>query len=499
MTFSDNRKESLGDRMRRRSFTAPGMPPPVATAAAETAPINSEAMMSLSGDLSEKPIQWLLMAAQHYEVTGRLQIGLAACPVIVQFGLGRPLHAQSPFCVGAEAIMDLFIWKDGKIQFETGKHPEHVSVHESVEELIQRGEAYAESQSFLEQHGINELSFLVRPPTRHAPGEVEQRLKDGQPIDPNLQMEFYSNIYGTRNIKDTAEKLNLTPSRWTSITANLLQLGILLTPEGRSIATIKDSRVAENKPSAEFEALKLPTGNDSAPQPQAAPLTSLWQTKATVHAAAAPAVAPAAAPATAPVTAPMALQIPSEVTMTPASLARAGVPGNIVTLDPADHNKVLALLSSPDDGIFTFEAFQYFLAREFARACRFKTSLTLMLYTIACGDPQASPAVSSMVTTTIGRIKRDVDVFGHFGKRDYGLLLPNVESNQACLLVDRISKDLLDMSPDLKQQNVSLHFGLASVPGDTSEINGLVKAAQVAMFHATSNKLLRTQAQSLRQ
>jgi len=472
--------------MRRRSFTAPGMPPPVQPAPTETAPMISEAMMALSGDLSEKPIQWLLMAAQHYEVTGRLQLGLAACPVNIQFGLGRPLHAQSPFCVGSEAILDLFIWKDGRIKFETGKHPEHVSVHESVEELIQRGEAYAESQVFLEQHAINELSFLMRPPTRVSTEDIEKRLKDGQPIDTNIQMEFYSNIYGTRNIKDTAEKLSLQPSRWTSIAANLLQLGILFTPDGRSIATIADTRVAEPKPTAEFEALKLPTA-DSPPQPvaQAAAggaLSSLWQTKATVH--------------TPPVQAP---PVASEVTMTPATMAQSGVANHIVTLDQTDYNRVLGLLSSPDDGIYTFEALQFFLAKEFARACRFKTSLTLVLYTITCREPAVPPAISQLVTTTVSRIKRDVDVFGHFGTRAYALLLPNIESNQACLLVDRISKDLLEVNPTLKESGVALHFGLASVPGDTSEINGLVKAAQVSMFHATSNRLLRTQAQQLRQ
>ncbi|MBI2810574.1 MAG: DUF4388 domain-containing protein [Candidatus Melainabacteria bacterium] len=475
MTFSDNKKESLGDRMRRKSFTAPGMPSPVTTTP-EPSVDNIEALMALAGDLSEKPIQWLLMAAQHYEVTGRLQVGLAACPVNLQFGLGRPLHAQSPFCVGPEAIMDLFIWKDGKVKFETGKHPEHVTVHESVEDLITRGEAYAESQAFLETHGINEMSFLVRPPTRPAPGEIEERLKKGQPIDFNIQMEFYSNIYGTRNIKDTAEKLSLVPSRWTSITANLLQLGILLTPDGKSVQTIVDERAVERKPTAEFEALRLP--NSAAPKPQPEPLTSLWQTKATVH---------------------QPRPVQSEVTMTPASMAKVGVSNHIVTLDAADHNKVLAMLSSPEDGIYTFEAVQFFLAKEFTRACRFKTMLTLVLFSIRTDESKVSPAVSTMVTATVSRIKRDVDVFGHFGPRAFALLLPNVESNQACLLVDRINSELLEITPDLKQHNISLHFGLASVPGDTSEINGLVKAAQVAMFHATSNQLLRTQAQHLRQ
>ncbi|CAN5185443.1 hypothetical protein BH10CYA1_BH10CYA1_41070 [soil metagenome] len=474
MTFSDNKKESLGDRMRRKSFTAPGMPLPLT--APEPSADNIEALMALAGDLSEKPIQWLLMAAQHYEVTGRLQVGLAACPVNLQFGLGRPLHAQSPFCVGPEAIMDLFIWKDGKVKFETGKHPDHVTVQESVEDLITRGEAYAESLAFLETHGINELSFLVRPPTRPAPGEIEERLKKGQPIDFNVQMEFYSNIYGTRNIKDTAEKLSLVPSRWTSIAANMLQLGILLTPDGKSVQVIVDERAVERKSTAEFDALRLP--GSTAPKPEPEPLSSLWQTKATVH---------------------QPRPIQSEVTMTPDSMAKAGILNHIVTLDAADHNKVLSMLSSPDDGIYTFEAVQFFLAKEFIRACRFKTMLTLALFSISSGQSKVSPLVSNLVTATVSRIKRDVDVFGHFGPSAYALLLPNVESNQACLLVDRINSELLEITPDLNQSSLALHFGLASVPGDTSEINGLVKAAQVAMFHATSNQVLRTQAQQLRQ
>ncbi len=496
MSYSDNTKESLGDRMRRKSVTS---------AASQT---NADQLIStegsemtnvLEGDLSEKPISWLLMAAQHYEVTGRLQVGLAACSVIVQFGLGRAVHAQSPFCSGPEAIMDLFIWKDGRVRFESGRQPESVTVQETIEELIRRGEAYVGNLAFLEQHAIGELSFLVRPPARHAVGEVERRLKKGQPIDTTMQMEFYSNIYGTRNLKDTAEKLALTPSQWVSITANLLQLGIFLTPDGRSIQTVEPD-TPDPTPTAEYQALRL---QQAAAKPQN--IANLWHTKATVNEPEQP-VQPdlqtqlqdqQSVPAAKPVQ-----PIVSDVTITPASMFKMGVPNHIITLDAADQNSVMMMLSEPDTGILKFEALQFFIAREFARACRFKTLLTLVLFSIRCagGEGQKAPQeVRILVTGAVSRIKRDVDMFGHFGKQAFGLLLPNVDSNQACLLVDRINSDLLHLTPDLRQYNVSLHFGLASVPQDTSEVNGLVKAAQVAMFHATSNNLLRTEAQQLRQ
>jgi GGDEF domain-containing protein len=441
---------------------------------------NDDTVHVLAGDLSEKPIAWLLMAAQHYEATGRMQIGLPACSVSLQFGVGQAVHAQSPLYLGTEAILDLFIWKHGKVKFESGKQPDSVTVQETVEELIRKGEAYANGLQFLQEHGISDLSFLRRPAVRHAIGEVEQRLKKGLQFNINTQMDFYSNIYGTRNIKDTAGKLSLPPSQWVSITANLLQLGILLTPEGKSLQTIQDNSSDEPKHSAEFQALRLPESEQKLQTPQ--PLTNLWHTKATVHQGR---IDPA-----------------QEVTITPASMAKRGVSNHIVTLDPADHNSVLMMLSSDETGIFTFEAFQFFLAREFARACRFKTIMTLVLFSIRCdsdGENQkVSPEVRTLVTTTVSLIKRDVDIFGHFGTQAFALLLPNVDSNQACLLVDRINHDLLEITPDLKTFNVSLHFGLASIPQDSSEINGLVKAAQVAMFHATTNELLQTQASQLR-
>ncbi|HEY9715784.1 MAG TPA: DUF4388 domain-containing protein, partial [Chroococcales cyanobacterium] len=161
-----------------------------------------------TGDLKDRPISYLLKVAQHYELTGRLFLGSAACNVIVQFGLGRAVHASSPFSSGAEAIIDLFIWKTGKIRFESGQQPDKVSIQEGLEELLFRGQSYAENLAFLEQLAINEMSFLMRPPGRLADGEFEQRIAKGQRIDQRMQSEFYSNTYGTRNIKDTAEKLS---------------------------------------------------------------------------------------------------------------------------------------------------------------------------------------------------------------------------------------------------------------------------------------------------
>ncbi|HEY9785097.1 MAG TPA: DUF4388 domain-containing protein, partial [Candidatus Obscuribacterales bacterium] len=225
---SEHKKETILDRARRGAAAS--------TSTGEHGTPEPEPVTQvLQGDLKDKPIGWLLRAAQHYEVTGCLLVGSPACNVTIEFGLGRAVHAHSPFSKGAEAIMDLFVWKDGKVKFVPGKHPDTCTVQESIDELICRGDAYYRNLIFLEEQYIGENSFLLRPPGKMSPKEIDRRLARGQRIDRAMQAEFYSNIYGTRNIKDTAEKLNLTTSQWVSITANLLQLGILLTPDGRNV------------------------------------------------------------------------------------------------------------------------------------------------------------------------------------------------------------------------------------------------------------------------
>ncbi len=104
---------------------------------------------TFDGNLSEKPISYLLRAAEHYEITGKLFIGSVACNVCIQFGLGRAVHATSPLAVGTEAIMDLFIWKDGVIRFEPGGQPETVTVQESIADILIRGEAFIGNNAFL--------------------------------------------------------------------------------------------------------------------------------------------------------------------------------------------------------------------------------------------------------------------------------------------------------------------------------------------------------------
>ncbi len=498
MSEQQKKKQTLIDKMMKTIPTPPTGPPPSGPP--------EDVTTTFDGNLSEKPISYLLRAAEHYEITGKLFIGSVHCNVCIQFGLGRAVHATSPLSVGTEAIMDLFIWKDGVIRFEPGGQPETVTVQESIADILIRGEAFIHNHNFLERNYINELSFLLRPPERLAEGELETRLRNARVRDPNLHAEFYSNVYGTRNIKDTAEKMGLAHSQWVTIAADLLKLGLLLTPDNRSVKAEDPlpqimqppMQINQGPPQIILPELAPTAISLNIPQTNQLPLAEMPDIFKPAH------------------TREIAFPVPSldewhidtqrprppveqHQQMPPqqqrsTDSVKVGVPEEMLTLDPMMRNAIWLLLNKAETGILSFEALQFFLEREFARAFRFKSSLSLALFCVTVNadrDGNLPAEVCALLTEAVSNIKREVDMFGHFGDRAFGLLLPGIESHQACSLAGRISRDLVKLKPDLAQYEPCLHFGIASAPQDATDMDSLAKAAQVAMFIAAlHNELL---------
>ncbi|MBZ0189378.1 MAG: diguanylate cyclase, partial [Candidatus Obscuribacterales bacterium] len=176
---------------------------------------------------------------------------------------------------------------------------------------------------------------------------------------------------------------------------------------------------------------------------------------------------------------------------------RLGIPDHVIALESARANSVSRILNKPETGILTFEVFHYFLDREFARAFRFQTILSLVTFCVrpTISNDESMPTDSlAMLTGAVSSIKRDVDMFGHFGSRAFGILLPCIESSQACVLADRISSELPRLAPDLAKHRPVLHFGIASVPQDAQDLSSLVQKAQSAMMAAANQNILRVQA-----
>lgn len=232
---------TLGQRLKRSTtsaeLTAPPEEDPQEVTASQEAGLQST-MRLMSGNLRSRPIAWLLQTAAQSELTGELRIEGANGTVIVQFGLGRPVHAVNASLVGTEAILDLFAWQDGNASFVEGKQPETASVQDSSDEILKQGSKMLESLGFLVKNGMNADSILSRPPIGLSEEQLEMRLKDGFDYGFKVQRAFYRALDGQLTLRQVGTQISLEASRLYAITVNFLKLGLILTPEGKSLREV---------------------------------------------------------------------------------------------------------------------------------------------------------------------------------------------------------------------------------------------------------------------
>lgn len=604
---------SLGERFKRSTNSAELIQAPTfeeeqaaaAAAAAAAAPVDpgqASALRLMSGSLKLRPISWLLQTAAQSELTGELRVdGDNGRAVIIQFGLGRPVHAIGVRKVGTEAVLELFTWTDGQSSFTEGKQPETASVQDSTEEILKQGTKMLENLGYLNRHNMNVDSVLSRPPIGLSEEQLEERLKDGVDYGFKIQRAFYTALDGQLSLRAVGEQISLDTSRLIGVAVNFLRLGLILTPDGRSLREVASTAEmnafvnaqAQGQSGAQ-QALKPPAGffggggfgggpaptpppsafggapnavpsvsNGSAPSAVphfpgfgGAPAASSETNSSTAHPSLqsgafpngapasfpnaganassgepsatpfpAPAQAPLPEPAQAfPVPAPTsspapAQTVPSATAPSPATavqqaaptgdreLFELGAPSEIMAYDASAVDAVVSALTNSQTGCLTYPAFQFMLEREFARAFRFSSEFSLLIFCVRLGggdSANTAPAASTLPMTSIGlatqaiaKIKRDVDIFGHVGDRAFGLILPGVGTNQSQALVDRIMADLPKLAAKLGGYWPILHFGIAGVPHDARDLPSLMNAAQTAMIEAANKNYTRIRSADL--
>ncbi|MBX9667344.1 MAG: DUF4388 domain-containing protein [Candidatus Obscuribacterales bacterium] len=503
----------------------------------------------MTGNLRMRPIAWLLQTAAQSDITGELLVLRQDEVVTVQFGLGKPVHAFTKNKVGAEAVLELFTWQDGTASFVEGKQPSAATVQDNLDEIMKQGTSLLEDLGFLRRHSIeDDRAALSRPPIAMTEEQLELRLKDGLDFDMELQRRFYRTVDGRLPLYEVGVMLGLDKSRLIAIAVNLLKLGLVLTPDGRSLRQVAQATSAEAFGNAQGRSVQ--TGGQKALTPPAglfgsgsamdmakpaAPGTGdLVKKTAELGAPPMPpkgvfgggditassdttAGARNSVPQAARPGNPSTNSYRSGVPVLPSdgadglsqtgghsSLDReffdVGVPTDLVTFDGTAAQTVYRSLLNKQTGVLTFPALQMFLEREFARAFRFSSEFTLLVFCIRLGsgaDATSPPAPVlpmksvMLATTAISQIKRDVDLFGHFGDKCFGLILPGVNTTQSVALVDRIVADLPKLAPKLGGCWPILHFGVAGVPGDARDVVSLMNAAQKAMVEAADRSYTR--------
>jgi len=88
-------------------------------------------------------------------------------------------------------------------------------------------------------------------------------------------------------------------------------------------------------------------------------------------------------------------------------------------------------------------------------------------------------------------IVRENDVFGRFGGEEFLVVLPGASKIAANSLAERIRDRISCMEVELPGQSGTMHMtvsiGAATFPDDSSEIEGVIKAADTAMYQAKNS------------
>lgn len=500
----------------------------------------------LSGDLSMISIATILQTSAQESATGRILISGNSGDSMIQLVHGQPVHAYTPVQQGLEALLELFTWKQGAITFTPGTKPDKKTIQHPVDQVLYKGAELVENIAFLQEHSINESSVLRRCNSQLSEKEFEKIVLQGPPLGLELQKNFYKNIDEHRTLQDLATFLSLVPSQWIAITANLIKLEILKSPGGTTgrISKAPQEQAMESLPAVSHTQTivqsnpsmpAMPRMNTQIPESMR-PSEAIDQQGMTVDKQfARPAsfsqnsqtsqddtldkqfASPAREVKKAKLPPPGAFKVthspPVEMDMQSSPSVEAfmsasttmEIPSNLkiglqeeeVKYDPGQAKAVWTALTDGETGILTEEAFQMFLDREFNRAFQTSSQLALIVFSMklpsSFDNKRGGVESARMVIGAINKIKSSVDLFGHFGDRGYGLLVPGANSAQAVSLVDKITTNLTKFAPGLSQTRPTIYFGIAAVPTDAQDVSSLMNSAQVSMLEAAKRNVTRVQ------
>ncbi len=467
----------------------------------------------MSGSLSIRPLSSHIQIGSQEGATGKLSLESMFGNGAVYFYQGVPIHATTDLHQGLEALLQMFTWQDGKVSFTPNTKADINSINIPVQQILYRGAELIESIGFLQEYEISDSTILKRANSSLTEKEFEKTVLEGPPLGLDLQKRYFQCIDGSKSLRDVAASLALTDTQWISVVCNLIKLGLIQTPDGRVFS--QQNFVTANSPAKsamDNSKYGIPpnmlesTGSLNLVNDNTADIPRQGQGFTTgQNAQVSPFGSTTGGTGSAFGTmfptgqghSPAVEAFMSSNTISQQKLAAVhiGIQMSEVRFEQSKAQAVWTALIDPESRILSQEAFMFFLEKEFQRAFHFSSVLSLVAFSIKqppAGE-QATQTMKAVHMTlgAIGRIKSEVDLFGHFGEKGYALLMPNSDSYNASLLVDKITTNLTKFSPELSQNRPVLYFGIASVPKDSKNVQGLITCSQSAMVEASKRGITR--------
>ena len=131
------------------------------------------------------------------------------------------------------------------------------------------------------------------------------------------------------------------------------------------------------------------------------------------------------------------------------------------------------------------------LAEEIERGRRYSHPVTLLMVDVDSMKPvndryghRAGDAVLKSVSRVLRVQSRSVDVVARYGGDEFAVIMPQTGPEGAWALAERIAKGVSEVQPEGLRDLVTVSIGIASFPRDASTAEGLVDAADKALYRS---------------
>jgi GGDEF domain-containing protein len=152
---------------------------------------------------------------------------------------------------------------------------------------------------------------------------------------------------------------------------------------------------------------------------------------------------------------------------------------------------------SGSTGLYTYEAFLFFLEQEYLRRFRTESDLSVIIFemkTVRQGSVTVREPLNAENVNAFGKrlnlIKRPLDLVAHYENHDFAILLPNTGSQGAFVFASRVvesfKKDPLETA---NGSDIALTMGIAGMPTDFLDPPFLLAGAEAAKEEALRSNL----------
>jgi hypothetical protein len=171
--------------------------------------------MQLAGELAKMNLASLIRLVRNGELTGKVCLNQGVNTAFIFFETGQPIHVETDYGTGREALLELFLWQSGTfsyIECPVGGMPCSLSADEPLEKLLKEGLAYQEALRYLEQLRVSSRTIF--------------RANDASSDDPLL-----AKMDGKTTLGDIVQSLGLSRSEYVLGLKQLVATGKALVVE----------------------------------------------------------------------------------------------------------------------------------------------------------------------------------------------------------------------------------------------------------------------------